>query len=64
MYEIKKNWLENVFLKYLLDWKTSVMTCEGNFSQNARGCIFLSWQTTFEKLQVTVYTASECECFK
>ena len=37
------------------------MTCDGNFSQNARDCIFLNWQP-FEGLQITVYSA--CECMK
>ena len=31
--------------KYLFDWKSSEMTRDGNFSQNARDCKFLNWQT-------------------
>ena len=38
-------WLKNVFLKYLFDWKSSAMTCDENFSQNARNRMFLSRQT-------------------
>ena len=50
-------WLENVFLKYLFDWKSSIMARDGNFSQNARVCMFLSWQT-FERLQIIVYSVT------
>ena len=35
------------------------MTRDGNFSQNARDRMFLSWQT-FEGLQITVYSITEC----
>ena len=57
-YDGRFYWLENVFLKYLFDWKSSVMTRDENVSQNARDPMFLSSQT-FEGLQITVYSVTE-----
>ena len=33
------------FLEYLRSWKESTKNRPGNFSQNARAHMFLSWQT-------------------
>jgi hypothetical protein len=38
-------WLENVFLKYLSDWLSSVQTRAGTFTPDERGKMFLSIQT-------------------
>ena len=51
-------WLENVLLKYLFDWKSTIMTRNGNFAQNARDRMFLSWPTS-KGLQITVYSVAE-----
>ena len=48
-------WLQNFFLKYFEDWLTSIEQGPGNFSRNARNCMFISWQT-FEDLKITVHS--------
>ena len=55
-------WLENSFLRYLSDWKESTINRPGNFTQNARERMFLSWQT-YEGLRVTVYSVIEATKF-
>ena len=55
-------WLINVFLKYLADWKLSTQNRPGNFTKNARERMFLSWQT-YEGLQITVYSVVEATKF-
>ena len=56
------NWLQNYFLEYLLNWKTSIADRPGNFTQNARDRMFLSWQTC-EGLQITVHSTIEAVKF-
>ena len=46
------------FLEYLRLWKESTERRPGNFTQNARGRMFLSWQT-HEGLKLTVSSAIE-----
>ena len=49
------NWLQNVFLDYLKNWKCSVDTREG-FSEDEKGRMFLSIQT-YNGLKMTVTSA-------
>ena len=60
--DVRFDWLKNIFLKYLADWKTSVINRPGNFTQNACDRMFLSWQT-YEGLQITVYSLIEVTQF-
>ena len=53
------DWLENVFLKYFLDWKSSIENRAGNFTVNAQSKMFISWQT-YEGLQITTHSLIEC----
>jgi hypothetical protein len=39
------DWLQNVFLEYLKSWKSSTEAREGDFSNDDRGCMFISKQT-------------------
>ena len=39
------DWLQNVFLKYLSDWKESIEERPGQFTLNAKDGMFISWQT-------------------
>lgn len=50
------------FLVYLNNWKESTNNRPGNFSQNARGRMFLSWQT-HEGSKITVYSIIEATKF-
>ena len=50
------------FLEYLRSWKESTENRPGNFSQNARARMFLSWQT-YEGFQLTVQSTIECTKF-
>ena len=50
------------FLEYLRSWKESAESRPGNFTQNARGRMFLSWQT-HEGFQVTAHSAIEATKF-
>ena len=49
------NWLQNIFLDYLKNWKCSVDTREG-FSEDEKGRMFLSIQT-YNGLKMTVTSA-------
>ena len=42
------------FLEYLKRWKESTENRPGNFTQNARSRMFLSWQT-YEGLKITSF---------
>ena len=55
-------WLTNDFLGYLRDWKESTAQRPGNFTQNARSRMFLSWQT-YEGLQISAYSVVEATKF-
>ena len=55
-------WLTNDFLGYLRDWKESTAQHPGNFTQNARSRMFLSWQT-YEGLQISAYSVVEATKF-
>ena len=46
-------WLIQTFLKYFANWTTSIDSRCGNFIDNAKANMFLSWQT-YEGLKITV----------
>ena len=48
-------WLKDVFLAYLQRWKQSTLTCEGNYTADARQRMFLSGQT-YEGLVISVHS--------
>ena len=50
------------FLAYLKSWKDSTDARPGNFTQNARAKMFLSWQT-FEGFKIAVHSAIEATKF-
>ncbi|PFX11571.1 uncharacterized protein LOC111319534 [Stylophora pistillata] len=50
------------FLEYLNSWKTSTENKPGNYTQNARAKMFLSWQS-HEGFEITVHSAIECTKF-
>ena len=50
------DWLENVFLKYLTDWKSSTESRKGAFTDDERGRMFLSMQT-YNGLKMSVKSA-------
>ena len=52
------DWLKTEFLSYLRLWKCSTEQRIGNFTQNARSKMFLSWQT-FVGFEVTTYSVIE-----
>ena len=54
--------LEKDFLGYLTRWKASVQARPGNFTDNARSRMFLSWQT-YEGLKITSYSLIEATKF-
>ena len=56
------DWLQNVFLKYFMDWLTSIEQSPGNFSRNARNIMFISWQT-FKGLIITVHSVVQAVQF-
>ena len=51
-------WLSKNFLGYLEEWKSNTITRPGNFTQNARARMFISWQT-YEGLRITTYSMIE-----
>ena len=55
--DIRFEWLDN-FLHYFELWKESIEERQGNFTQNAKSNMFLSWQT-YEGIQVTVHSFKE-----
>ena len=50
------------FLDYLRTWKENIDNRPGNFTQNARNRMFLSWQT-YEGFQISVHSAVEVTRF-
>eukprot|EP00794_Sanderia_malayensis_P013602 gene13602-15013_t len=50
------------FLEYLRKWKESIDNRQGDFNQNARSKMFLSWQT-YEGFKIAVYSAIEATKF-
>lgn len=56
------NWLRSDFLGYFQQWKESIDNRAGNYSQNARGRMFISSQT-YEGLQITVNSLIEAVQF-
>ena len=62
--DFRYDWLENVFLKYLNDWKASVETRgeEGEFSPKEREKMFLS-KPTYEGLIITSKSLIETSRF-
>ena len=46
------------FLGYLKSWKTSIQNRPGNYTQNDRARMFLSWQT-HEGFEITIHSAIE-----
>lgn len=55
-------WLMSDFLAFLRNWKESVARRQGNYSQNARNRMFLSWQT-YEGLQITTHSVVKATKF-
>ena len=51
-------WLVDVFIQYLESWKASAHEREGDFSDDARGKMFLSMQT-YEGLKISVFSHVE-----
>ena len=49
-------------MEYLQSWKESAENRPGNYSQNARARMFLSWQT-YEGFNITVHSVIECTKF-
>ena len=52
------DWLRHVFLKYFEDWLESINSRPGNFKADARGKMFLSWQT-YEGIKITLHSVIE-----
>ena len=51
--DVRFDWLENVFLKYLSDWFSSTQTRPGMYTPEQRAQMFLSTQT-YKGLQITI----------
>ena len=54
--------METTFLGYLNSWKESTENRPGEFTQNARSKMFLSWQT-HKGFQVTTFSVIEATKF-
>ena len=51
-------WLSETFLKYFTDWKASIAVRPGQFNDNAKASMFISWQT-YEGIKITVRSTIE-----
>ena len=51
-------WLEETFLSYFESWQQSITTRPGNFTQNAKNNMFISWQT-YEGIKITTQSIIE-----
>ena len=51
--DVRFDWLENVFLKYLADWFSSTQTRAGTYAPEQKTQMFLSTQT-YKGLQITI----------
>ena len=54
--------MEIRLLQYFINWKESIETRSGKFSQNAISKMFISWQI-FEGIQISVYSIIEAVKF-
>ena len=52
------DWLQNVFLKYLSDWKENIEERPGQFTLNAKDRMFISLQI-HEGIQISVHSVTE-----
>ena len=52
------DWIQNVFLKYLSDWKENIEERPGQFTLNAKDRMFISLQT-HEGIQISVHSVIE-----
>ena len=52
------DWLQNVFLKYLSDWKENIEERPGQFTLNAKDRMFISLQI-HEGIQISVHLVTE-----
>ena len=55
-------WMKEIFLKYLENWKASIVAREGNFNATAQGKMFLSRQT-HEGFKISVHSHIEAVKF-
>ena len=51
-------WLTDILLKYFSDWKLSIIARPGQFTDNNRANMFITWQT-FEGIKITTYSSIE-----
>ena len=58
--DFRFNWFENSFLKFFEEWKQSIERRPGNFTRNAKHCMFISHQT-YEGLQIIVSSTIELQ---
>ena len=52
------DWFQNVFLKYLSDWRESIEERSGQFTLNAKDCMFISWQM-YQGINISVHEATK-----
>lgn len=55
-------WMETTFLGYLNEWKESTQNRPGEFTENARSKMFLSWQT-HKGFKITTHSVIEATKF-
>ncbi len=56
--DLRFTWLENIFLQFLHNWKTSFNNREKHFNRNSKETMFWSWQT-YKVLKITYYSVIE-----
>ena len=56
------DWLINTFLAYFEEWKKNIEARPGDYSKNAKGRMFISWQT-YEGILITTYSVIEAVKF-
>ena len=55
-------WLEEHFIGHFKDWKDSIEKREGNYDENAKAKLFISWQA-YEGLKISIYSLlGETKC--
>ena len=62
IHDVRFEFLENQFLKYLKDWKDAIANRKGAFSKLEKSIMFLSEQT-YEGILTSVYSLIECTKF-
>ena len=60
--DVRFDWLKTDFLNFFNQWKQSIESRQGDFTETEKQKMFISWQS-YEGLQITINSVVECTKF-